>query len=196
MRVVVVYGPTLFEQTVSDVLTAIEPHHTVSFIQTLGECGYWQLLSNLWHAQNGFLLIEGDMGVTARMARSMIDERHGVVAAKYSYSLGGTPGPALGLIRFSDACVRRNPEIIQRAWASEGDGCADGSWKRLDRRVYREIERAGLFVKVKGETQHYHVYAPNVTPMWLEENGYLARPDWQDRVRARFPHHAFGRVER
>lgn len=126
------------------------------------------------------MLIEHDMGITKEMARTLILDTHPCCACKYPAYSDDELIYGLGLIRFSDACVRRHPDIMERAYFAEGDGAPDGDWHRLDTRVYRELRKEGVAIRQKGRTNHY-------------KHGAVVGPGWQDGVR--LPNVTFTEVE-
>lgn len=196
MIVVVPYA-TLYRRTVDDICEAIEPWHDVRFVQLVGGKAYWTLFRDLWEGQEGFLNIEQDMGITKSMANTLVNDTHPCCACKYQGDGGeGNLIFSLGVIRFSDACLRRNPEVIEKSYfRSDGDyndGSPDGDWHQLDNRIYHQLRKAKVAIREKGKTEHYHAYRLGLEEL---ERDHLVKPGWQDQVRATIPTAKFETVE-
>lgn len=142
MRIIVPYA-TLFEETRSalDATGRAIEYVDVGHSPT----AYHELLLNVWHAGEAFLVVEQDI-VPWDGAIDELEECPSPWCGR-GYNLGTHIGAYLGFTRFSDALVCDNPGVIDAIDRLAPDGTPRRYWGRLDTRLKQVLEdQLGLTV--------------------------------------------------
>lgn len=105
---------------------------------------YSELLRQLWESKQGFVICEHDMRPTYEVLNAMIFCPEPFCSASYDW--GTNRGPAMGLVKFSTAFIRRYPFAARQLHGV--------SWKQMDWVFIRKVLAADL-----GEFPHVHLPA-------------------------------------
>lgn len=117
---------------------------------------YWECLSALWQAGEGFLLVEHDMEPLARHIEKMAGCPDPWCAAPYWLANGQRFETALGFSKFSTELLTAERDLMAEVGEIAGDLPAK-DWRRLDVRVQLVLRR-------RGYTPHLHDPVTHLNP--------------------------------
>lgn len=151
MKVVVPYSKVSQETVVS-----LGGHHAEFINVSDSDTTYFDLLNELWGAQETFAVVEQDIVVTPGVLESFDECAHTWCAAGYPY-LGSTGYRGLGCCRFRASLMIADPTLMDRVALHEYEGHCRKHWCVLDASIQRELWAVGRRVcTAHGDVGHLH----------------------------------------
>ncbi len=146
MKVIVPYT-AITEQAVVDALNEFAPDAEQVYVG--GErTSYWELVAKLWSEGEGFVIVEHDVEIHAKVLPEF--EKCKRPWCGFPYDLETGPQMALGCTRFSTELLAEHPTVLEEAGELSDGTLAKRDWHRLDSHI------AQVLTQTYGLTQHAH----------------------------------------
>ncbi len=132
---------------------------SAEFFPLEGDSAYHDLISELWAAQESFVIVEQDIVPGPEDVDSLIDCPHGWCAFCYDYPPFGLYA-GLGLARFRAEVMKQLPQAMRWCALESDEQHNRKHWCRQDGLLKRYLQERGIQQHVHGVVRHLHSGGP------------------------------------